>query len=350
MKLPSKGKNRKAEIQEFADEMKKLTHRVGMKISARGWCYIMEGFNLITKAQFDVVEKLINDGCRRKGMLPIDFVAQEEARRFSGVEHPDTESPAMYMQSCLNMALNAGNYYTPDWWEGEQYYVQMLVEKIDLKTLFKPVCQKFHIPIATGSGWQSMLQRAEYGRRFKKAKAIGLKCVLLYCGDHDPDGSRISDKLRKNLEDLSNINWADDTAGYNPELLDIKRFGLNYDFIIANKLTWIDNLITARRNRDGSVRDLADPSHPNHYLPYVQDYLKKYGPRKCEANSLIIKPDESRTLCRQAIEEYLGNDAEARFREKRERVKQTFEEFKDRTGLNESIQKAISLIEEEEKD
>ncbi|GAH62520.1 unnamed protein product [marine sediment metagenome] len=82
MKLPSKGKNRKAEIQEFADEMKKLTHRVGMKISARGWCYIMEGFNLITKAQFNVVENLIN-GCRRNGILPIDFTATEEARQFS---------------------------------------------------------------------------------------------------------------------------------------------------------------------------------------------------------------------------------------------------------------------------
>ncbi|GAH62519.1 unnamed protein product, partial [marine sediment metagenome] len=72
------------------------------------------------------------------------------------------------MRSDLEFALNAGDYYTPDWWEGEQYYIQMLVEKIDLKTLFEPMCRKFHIPIATGSGWQSMRQRAEYGRRFKE--------------------------------------------------------------------------------------------------------------------------------------------------------------------------------------
>jgi len=359
MKLPSRGKNREAEIQEFAEEMKKLTHRVGFKISARGWCYTMEGFNLITKAQFDVVENLIN-GCRRNGILPIDFTATEEARQFSGVETPDTESPGMYMRSSLEFALNAGLYYTPDWWEDEQYYVQMLVEKIDLKTLFEPICRKFHIPIATGSGWQSMRQRAEYGRRFKEAEAIGLKCVLLYCGDFDPDGGRIITKLRGNLEGVSNSNWTDGRSGYDPQNLKIDPFGLKYDFITANKLTWIDNLITARTSKRGGylakvvdgkiVQGKTDKGrpHPNFHLPYVQEYLKKYGVRKCEANALIIIPDESRALCRQAIEEYLGDDAEARFGEKRKETKQMFDKFRARTGLDKAIQKVIDMIKKEE--
>lgn len=334
-------------MREFADQLKKLSHQVGMKISARGWCYIMEGFNLITKAQFDVVERLIN-GCRRNGILSIDFVAQEETRQFSGVEIPEERSPIVYVGGWLDGALHAERYYTPNWWKKEEYYIQMVTEKIDLKTMFEPVCEEFHIPIATGSGWQSMRQRAEYGRRFKKAEEAGLKCVLLYCGDFDPDGGRISDKLRKNLKDVMYIEWEDGWSGYDPQSLNIKRFGLDYDFIIANKLTWIDNLITSRKNADGSVRDLADPSHPNHHLPYVQDYLKKYGPRKCESNALIIKPKEGRALCQQKIEEYLGKDAKDRFRERREEVVRIVDEFRDRTGLNKAIQKAIDLIEEKE--
>jgi len=344
IKLPSRGKNREAEMQEFAGQLKELDIQIGFKVSARGWCYILEGYNLITKAQFDLIEALINK-CRRDGTLPIDFVAEEEARKFSGVEEPDEGSPAMYMKQFLDGALNAENYYIPDWWDGEEYYIQMVVEKIDLKTLFEPVCQRFHIPIATSKGWSSMLQRGEYARRFKEAeKENGLKCVLLYCGDFDPDGGRIDEFLRKNLEDLSNVYWADGAGGYNPERLEIERFGLNYDFIKANKLTWIENLITARR------KNLADPSHPNHHLPYVQDYLKKYGPRKCEANALVIKPDQGRELCRKTIEKFLGIDAAERFKEKREKVGQTLEEFRERTGLNDSIQEAITLIEEEEKE
>jgi len=172
----------------FSEELQKISKQIGFPISARGWCYQLEGFKLITKAQFDLVENLINDGCRKNGLLPIDFVADEEARQFSGVEVPEKESPIVYMKKYLTGALICENYYTPNWWKGEKYYIQMIVEKIDLKTLFAPVCRKFHIPIATSRGWSSMLQRAEYARRFKEAEEMGLKCLLLNCGDHDPDG------------------------------------------------------------------------------------------------------------------------------------------------------------------
>lgn len=339
MKLPSKGKNRKIEMQEFANELKRISKQIGFRVSARGWCYILEQDNLITKAQFDVIENLINNGCRRNGTLPIDFVAEEEARKFSGVEIPEEESPVSYMGRYLHAALRAEKYYTPDWWKGEKYYIQIVVEKIDLKTLFTPVCEKFHIPIATSKGWSSMLQRAEYARRFKEAEEMGINCILLYCGDHDPDGLRISDFLRKNLEDISGIEWSDGEIGYDPEGLIVKRFGLNYDFIISNQLSWIENLITA------SGKNLAEPSHKNHFLPYVQDYLKTYGARKCEANAIVVKPEQGRNLCKEIIEKYLGKDAKKRFQAKREKIIQTVNEFRERTGLNKVIQKAIDLIE-----
>ena len=85
----------------------------------------------------------------------------------------------------------------------------MVVEKVDLISLFQPVCRDYKIPIANSKGWSSMLQRAEYARRFKEARDNGLQCVLLYCGDHDPDGLRIGEFLRKNLEDLNEITWGD---------------------------------------------------------------------------------------------------------------------------------------------
>lgn len=339
MKLPSR--RNKIEMQKFADELEAISSKIGFKVSARGWCYILEQDGLITKAQFNLVENLINNGCRRDGMLPINFVAEEEARKFSGVEEPNRESPIKYMRGWLDAALEAEQYYTPNWWKAEEYYIQMVVEKIDLKTLFKPVCETFHIPIATSKGWSSMLQRAEYARRFKEAEGMGLNCVLLYCGDHDPDGKRISYFLRKNLHDLININWLDGEKGYDPINLNIERFGLNYDFIIDNKLSWINNLITA------SGKDLASPLHKNHYMPYVQDYLKKYGTRKCEANALVVKPNEGKELCKQVIEKHLGEDAQDRFQERRDEIIQIVSEFRERTGLDESIQKAIDLIEKE---
>ena len=204
------------------------------------------------------------------------------------------------------------------------------------------MCKEYHIPIATSKGWSSKLQRAEYARRFKEAEDRGLKCVILYAGDHDPDGLRISDFLRKNLYDLQNIVWGDGTEGYDPSDLIIDRFGLNHDFIETNNLTWIDNLITA------SGKNLASPSHRNYHLSYVQDYLAEYGARKCEANAIVPIPDIARDLCRGVIEDYIGAGALDRFEVKRQEIRDELSEFRERTGLDGAIENAIRLIDDEE--
>lgn len=201
----------KSRKEDFATLMKDLSHKIGFKVSSRGWAYIMEQSGYINKDQFDKVADAIND-CRKQGFLPVDFVAEESARAFSGVEQP-SEREGRNMKSILRWmasdVLTGAKYYTPEWWYGEKYYIQMVVEKIDLVTLFSPVCAEFHIPIANAKGWSSISQRAEYSRRFREAEDLGLKCVLLYCGDHDPDGLRISETLRSNLEDVKEVVWED---------------------------------------------------------------------------------------------------------------------------------------------
>jgi len=333
-------KNRWQGLVSFAEELKRLDRQIGFKVSARGWCYQLEQFRLVNKDEFNRVENIINT-CREKGLLPIDFIAEEEGRKFSGIEEPTEETPERFLASYLEATLHCEEWYTPNWWDGEEYYIQMLVEKIDLKTLFEPICEQYHIPIATSKGWSSMLQRAEYTRRFYEAENEGLKCVLLYCGDHDPDGLRISEFIRSNLEDLNNITWSDGTPGYDPVNLIIDRFGLNYDFITTNNLTWIDNLIT------GSGKNLADPMHPNHPMSYVQQYLSEVGARKCEANALVVRPQESRHMVEDVITRYLGEDALSRFEERRQQIRDQLSELREQTGLIAKVNEIIRLTETE---
>lgn len=339
MKLPRNTKD-KDNLIEFIKMLMKTQEQIGFKLSARGWGYELEGAGLITKAELDKVENLINY-CRKNGVLPVDFTAEEEGRIFSGIEIPEDITPIQFMGRYLSAAMDSENYYTPDWWEREEYYIQMLVEKIDLKSMFEPICRKYHIPIATSKGWSSILQRAEYTRRFKQAEERGLKCILLYCGDHDPDGLRISDTIRKNLYDIQFISWGDGGEGYNPKNLIIDRFGLNYDFIINNELLWIDNLIT------GSGRNLADPNHKNYHMDYVQDYLRNIGKRKCEANAILKKKVEGRELCKMAIEKYIGTNAIMRFRQKRLNIIKIMNDFRNETGINDSIKEALDIINKE---
>lgn len=322
----------------FSDFIQEVSEAIGFRVSSRGWAYILEQKRYINKDQFDKVTNAINK-CRKTGLLPIDFTAEEAARDFSGVERPSDSSVIDDFGEWLATSYKAAEYYTPDWWDGEQYYIQMVVEKIDLVTLFEPVCRKYHIPIANSKGWSSMLQRAEYAKRFAEAEDRGLQCVLLYCGDHDPDGLRISEFIRKNLDDLRNIRWSDHTRGYDPRNLIIDRFGLNYDFIERNQFTWIDNLIT------GSGKNLASPSHKNFKMPYVQEYLRNFGERKCEANAIVVYPQIARDFVREAIEEYLGKDAKDRFALKRQAVRDELDEFLEESGSKELMEQLFDNIE-----
>lgn len=326
-------------LRAFARQLQGISRKIGFKVSARGWCYLLEQARMIDKSGFDKVESLIN-ACRRKGFLPVDFVAEEESRAFSGVSKPTSGSIKSVLKWMCSDVLTGHRYYEPDWWEGEDCYVQMLVEKIDLKTLFEPVAAEYHIPIANSKGWSSILQRAEYARRFRDAEMRGLRCVLLYCGDHDPDGLRISDTIRKNLEQVQDVEWEDGETGYDPSGLEITRFGLNYDFITSQGYTWIDNLIT------GSGKNLADPRHPNFKLRYVQDYLRDIGERKCEANAIVTTPDAARQLVREAIEEIVGDEALDRFEAKREEVERRYAELLEKTGLKNPLRAVIRSADE----
>jgi hypothetical protein len=327
-------------LNEFASYIKQISRDIGFKVSSRGWGYLMEQSGLITKNEFDKVEKTINR-CRKEGILPVDFVAEEASREFKEVHIPTSDSEEVHLASWLNAGLESHRYYHPDWWDGEKYYIQMVVEKIDLVTLFQPICRQFHIPIANSRGWSSILQRAEYAKRFKEAEDRGLQCVLLYCGDHDPDGLLISDSLRKNLEDIKDIYWSGNGGdGYDPEDLIIDRFGLDFEFIEKNKFTWIDNLIT------GSGKDLGNPMHKNHKQPYIQKYLRTVGERKCEANAIIAKPTIGRDLCLEAIVSYVGPKALDRFDARKKVVVDRINELLEEFDLKEAIEAAIKELED----
>jgi len=97
-------------------------------------------------------------------------------------------------------------------------------------------------------------------------------------------------------------------VGWNPSRLIVDRFGLTAAFINANGLTWIDGLETS------SGTDLVDRSHPDHNKPYVQNYIRRFGARKVEANALVVRTEQGRDLCRGAILKYIDESAVEAYR------------------------------------
>ena len=175
------------DLGEFCAALKQIDSPLEFKVSSRGWCYLLEESGL-NKGDFDSAQGLIND-CRKDGHLPIDFVIVDNARAFDGQEviwHDDAETAAKDIVEEIGAAHLR---YTPhSFWGDKDFYIQALVEKIDLKGIFKPVFNRFCIPYANAKGWGDLNVRADMMRRFKEWEAKGKQCVLLYCGDHDPGG------------------------------------------------------------------------------------------------------------------------------------------------------------------
>jgi len=322
-------------LEKFANELQHINRQrtSTIKYSSRGWCYLLEGLGKIHKGEFGACQTAINN-CRKIGLLPVDFVAQDQdqTRHFKGIHEackPD-EQLSQLKKDVSEMLLSLPSK-TTDYWVGEEYYLMMCVEKGDLLNLFKPICDKYHIPIVSSKGWAPILLRSHIATLSQKAEANGLKPVLLLFYDHDPAGLKISRTFRKNLRDCER------GFGWSPEGLIIERFGLNAEDIEKYGLMWIENLRTGsgRRSRDWQYRET-------------------YGERKCEANALFkndatLKAGEE--ICRKAIEKYYGEDALKRFTEKEEASKEKLKDIYENLvwkSVSESLDKLIKQFETEE--
>ena len=150
---------------------------------------------------------------------------------------------------------------------------------------------------------------------FKTMHDIGKKCVLLYCGDYDVGGLKISDTLKKNLMDLKK------SVGFDPSFITVERFGLNPEFIEKANLSWIMNLDTKYKIDDpeDSKKKIAipldNPLHPQHYTKDVQWWLENVGVRKCEANSLVVREEAGRKLLEDTILKYIKPEQITEYKE-----------------------------------
>jgi hypothetical protein len=290
------------ELDDWCDEIQKINSGLDFRVSSRGWCYILEEHGL-TKGDFDAAQRLIND-CRKSGRLPLDICSEDEGRAAANLEEINDEDAEEFAAGWVDYLDKAHEQYVPiSFWDDQPVYIQMTVEKVDLKSLFAPICEPFHIPISNISGWNDINSRAAIMRRFRDWERKDKHCILLHCGDHDPGGLHISEFLHSNLQELAEaVDWE-------PDDLLIERFGLNADFIEEHGLTWIENLETSSGGR------LDDPKHPDHNKSYV---IREFGVRKCEANALVVRADAGRELCRAAILRHVLERSIEDYEQKRE--------------------------------
>jgi hypothetical protein len=304
-----------------------LSHSSGgtIRYSKRGLGYLAEGEGRVAKGEFAKIDYWI-DLLRKRGDVPVHIVGDDEKRSAENLPH-FIESPAQFAARRAASAADCWEYYDPGtYWRHQKHYVELAVEKSDLKTLFADVFEEFQVPYFNTGGWWDINTQHDLLVRMKAHHLSGRKCVLIRWADFDPGGLLIVDRTRNNLLELARLTGFEATEAN----LKIVHAGLTEAQIHRLRLPWIEGLKTS------SGEDLASPRHPDHRQEYVQSWLRRHGARKIEANALLADPDAARELCRRAIRRYIDPAGVAAYWEEVERGQEAV-----RAALPDALRRAL---------
>jgi hypothetical protein len=266
-----KGEAGTEQKQLFAELILKLSKQIDFPVSTRGFCYLLEEYGL-TKRQFKTGEELIND-LWKKGLLPVDICSEDQDATIDNLERKlDPDDVEKFAQSIMDripdyvMSL-IENYHPISFWDYQDYFIIMAVEQKDLKGLFLPVCEQYHIPLVNNCGWSDINTRIKFKRLFKKMyEEQGKKSVILSCGDRQPRqprGLTISKTIRSNYEEIACIEFDMDN-------LIIERFSLTDEFLEAHCLLKKPTL--ARELCEGAILKYINTDGLRRYVEALEIY------------------------------------------------------------------------------
>ena len=129
------------------------------------------------------------------------------------IEDIDDEfwSPEEFVDYHINILQNAGTYYLKNGyltrWHNQLNYVEVMIEKNALRGAFKDILSEINVPIVPNNGWSSKIytqkniDRLVAHKRGNAGNGEGPKEVyVLYFGDYDPTGLRMSDNIERDFE------------------------------------------------------------------------------------------------------------------------------------------------------
>lgn len=292
---------RKQARADMGEAIERMSRETGYRFGPRGWAYFAEGLGLITKGEFDRFDKLLTD-MRKDGELDPDVIEPDASRVATTVYDYEAsdETPEEAAQYAVDeigerLKLWARAFREHGFWDDLGFYVEMIVEKKDLVQIFRSTADRYNVRITNGKGDTDIHSRLAMLKRFRTHWEDGRSCILLAIGDHDPKGLSIVEGLRRTIMSCSNLKGLD----WDYPEFEVVNVGLTEEQIDTLDLMRINNLET------GGGKDLADPRHPDHYKPYVQDYINRFGVWKCEANALVGHPQKAMKLLEDAINEYI---------------------------------------------
>ncbi len=195
---------------------------------------------------------------RKRGL--IDWADIEDRTR--NVERPNVwKSPADIMSAVANQ-------YKEDPWIGQEYRIEVWVEKEALVGVIEQACEELRVPFLACRGYLSQSEAYDAGKRFQGLRRNGLKPVVLHLGDHDPSGI---DMTRDNTDRITEFSRGS---------VEVVRLALNRDQIDEydpppNPAKETDSRFETYREEHGDESWELDALEPTVIIDLVQEAIRE---------------------------------------------------------------------------
>ena len=182
----------------------------GFTLTLRQLYYQFVARSLIDNKQSEYkrLGDVIKNG-RRCGLIDWDAI---EDRTRNMRRRPSWDSPA-------EIVAAAAEQYREDLWRGQDFRLEVWIEKDALLGVIERVCDEYRVPYFACRGNNSESEQYKAGKRFEAQLESGLTPIVLHLGDHDPNGL---DMTRDNRDRL---------AMFARRGVEVRRLALNMDQI-----------------------------------------------------------------------------------------------------------------------
>lgn len=220
----------------------------GLRLTLRQLYYQLVTRNAIINEEksYKHLSSLVSDA-RLAGLIDWDAIEDR-------VRQPRKQNEFDNLSDLVEAAINS--YRLPRW-AGQEYYVELWVEKDALAGVLTPLAREFHVTLMVNRGYSSQSAMHESAERFLRHCNNGHKTPLLfYLGDHDPSG----EDMVRDIEDR------------------LRMFGVND--IIVEKIA-----LTTKQ-----VKQYGPPPNPAKISdPRAAEYIRQHGRSSWEVDALPPK-------------------------------------------------------------
>lgn len=189
--------------------------------------FVSRGLCPSGQIQYKRIGQVLTDA-RYDGRFPVGGLEDRGREYFAG----DYYRWDTYVGPAQKKAIGDWLRYIPtgvigmDRWANQSTYVTVLVEKEALAGVFEPTCTDLGVGWMACKGYPSVSALDALRKAALRAKEAGWaqRAVVLYFGDHDPDGMEIPRSIERNIAKLQDVA---DSSGEGTVPFEFRRLALN---------------------------------------------------------------------------------------------------------------------------